>query len=339
MSLIVSTNGMVHPRLFVPQNAPTHFEKALGAKDNLVTTEYTEKYFRSIFAQTASDVGQTWRHSNTFQDIGISQVKVPTYLIQAGYQFDFVKQGRFDKTLEGTGASYQQLQERATIQAIALRYPSACWFGIGAGEGLLNGATSFELGTDPKGNSNLFTYDPVWFRNKVLEMARLLLNGCQNRVYEINIFTSIRALNAINTMVLPLLDSQRNGGGIDTIGGVIKRMIEEAFDFKDSKLVVNMYVEPRFEGKGGNANTDLFVMLSKELGTNDSMSELEKLTNSIGEENTEHANTLMDFGAEGIKLVPIPANPLIMQGTAYSVITSGYTARKEAVIKANLALA
>lgn len=330
----ISTTGVVNPKVLTTITAPSKYTKALGERERNASLETTETYYRSLTPISSnSSVGQLWRHKRMGQDVMVEQIKNPHYLIQADYKFDIRKASLFDKTMSANGVSFLQTNQNLLMQSIAQNFRNICWFGAGAGEGLLNGVTDFDWGTEPGGANNLEAYSASFVREKILESVRLILDATYNQVDEIVIFSSNRVMNLIATQIQVLNESQKDGGGIDTTTGLVKRVLEDAF--RDLNLKVSIYIEPRFEGMGGDATKDKFVVIAPRLNQQSGLDEWERKMNLVGEENSMDYNTTMDFGS-GITLVPINTNPNTPQGEGYAVVSSGITLRKECVISTNL---
>lgn len=332
----IPSTAVVSPKLISPIVAPSHYTKALGEKEHFASMETTDTLYRVVkpVASLAS-VGQLWEHKRLNQELNATQIKNPHYLVQASYEFDIRRSSLFNRTMRDHGVDFLNANQKLVMQAIAQTLRNICWFGAGVGEGLLNGVTNFVFGNDPTNNgSTLETYSPNFLSKKLLQMARMLVDESYNAVDEIVIFGSNRVINAISTQIQNLMDSQKDGGGVDSTSGLIKRVLETAF--ADKGLKVSIYTEPKFMGAGGNANTDKLVMIAPRVNLKGNYEQWEQDINALGELNTQEANTIMDFGAETIKLTNINVNPNKPKGEGYAVVSSGLTLRKEAVVMANL---
>ena len=331
----VASTAVVSPKLISPITAPSQYTNALGEKEHFASMETTETLYRVVkpVASLAS-VGQLWEHKRLNQELNATQIKNPHYLVQAKYEFNIRRASLFNRTMRDHGVDFLNANQKLVMQAIAQTLRNICWFGAGVGEGLLHGVTNFSFGADANGNSTLETYDANFLSNKLLQMARMLVDETYNTIDEIVIFGSNEVINAISTQIQSLMSSQKDGGGVDTTTGLIKRVLETAFS--DKGLKVSIYTEPKFKGAGGNANTDKLVMIAPRINLKGNYEQWEMDINALGELNSQEANTIMDFGAESIKLNNINTDPNNPKGDGYAVVSSGLTLRKEAVVVADL---
>ena len=335
MVLNVPSTAVVSPKLISPITAPSSYTNALGEKEHFASMETTDTLYRVIkpVASLAS-VGQLWEHKRLNQELNATQIKNPHYLVQAKYEFNIRRASLFNRTMRDHGVDFLNANQKLVMQAIAQTLRNICWFGAGVGEGLLHGVTNFSFGADANGNSTLEKYDANFLSNKLLQMARMLVDESYNTIDEIVIFSSNEVINALSTQIQSLMNSQKDGGGVDTTTGLIKRVLETAFSDKGVK--VSIYTEPKFKGAGGNANTDKLVMIAPRINLKGSYEQWEMDINALGNLNTQEANTIMDFGAESIKLTNINTDPNNPKGDGYAVVSSGLTLRKEAVVVADL---
>lgn len=333
--LLREASGFVVPGVVSPQVGSTEYQKAFG-KITTFLGDNTSLYYNYLTSvSTIAKVTQTWTSERHAQNATLGQVKLPRYLITAQYSYNKIAQEVFEKN--SNGISFKELQDNMCLQAIAQKIRIGALFGFGAGEGLFANASSFTFGNDPDSNSTAQTYNPAWFRNKILEMVRNLLNDVKGMTDRVVIFTSRRLDYLINISVVSLTESQKPGAGIDTIGGSIKRLVEDGFGIK-----CEVILDDTLENANSTQNKDLFVAIAPGFDMEVTQSGgVDGKINVVGQgTNSINYNTTFDIGAGGRTIeerYPVNYNGGgTFGGEHIARITSGYSLRPEAVIKAEI---
>lgn len=332
--LLREASGFVVPGVVTPQVGSTEYQKAFGKITTFLGADTSLYYNYLTSISTIAKVTQTWTSERHAQNATLGQVKLPRYFITAQYSYNKIAQEVFEKNT--SGISFQQLQDNLCLQAIAQKIRIGALFGFGAGEGLFANASSFTIDRDPSNNTTAQTFDSAWFRNKIMQMVRNLLSDVKGMTDRVVIFTSRRLEYEINTKIVSLTESQKPGAGVDTIGGSIKRLVEDGFGIK-----CEIILDDTLENGNSTQDKDLFVVVAPGFDSKVTASGgIDGKINIVGENNSISYNTTFDIGASGRTIEErYPTNYNgggTFGGEHVARVTSGYSLRPEAVIKAEI---
>lgn len=331
--LLRESSGFVVPGVITDVVGSTDFDKAFGGITGFSEIGRTSLYYNRIQGiATMTKVTQTWSSERNNQSFTLSQIKLPRYILTSYYMGDDIKEAVFNNNVKGV--SFRNLLDDCCIQGISQKIRFGALYGFQAGQGLLAYGGTFTFGNDVGGNSTLVTYDSTFVRNKLIAMIRQLLSDVKNNTDSIVIFSSRRVINHIDSEVVSLLESQKPGAGIDSIGGSIKRIVKESFNI-DCEFIL----DDTLENANQSGDKDILAVIAKGFkqevrGEKDVAGNI----NIVAEgNNTIKYNTTMDIGYGGRTMEK--RNPDMNQqfsGYHCAVVTPGVSLRNEAVIKTEI---
>lgn len=328
--LTIERSGVIAPGVVAPQIGNTEYESAFGKITNFIQGKTSLNYTFLTNLSSVAKVTQTWTSERHAQSFNIANIKLPRYIIEANYFYNKIAQEVFEGNVQGV--SYKDMQDNLCIQAIAQKVRIGALYGFASGEGILANTSSFTFGNDPQSNSTAQTYDPAWFRNKILHMVRTLLGEVRGMTDRVVLLTSRRMAYLIGSTVVPLTDSQKAGAGIDTIGGSLSRIVEEGL-----KIKCEVILDDTLENANAGGDKDLFVAIAPGFSQDAQVNSATGQINAVGLNAGSIAyNTTMDKGIGRTTEEINPSQNRTMSGLHYIYITPGYTLRSEAVLKAEI---
>lgn len=332
---LLETSGIIANGVIFPIQPSTGYEETIGVKTKLVGTGNTSINFPFISnLSTMAKVGQTWnpqRHNQTFDT---AFIRAPVYQLTAEFSTDLRTIEVTDKNLGGRINTINILKE-SMAQAIKMKARIGYLHGFQKGEGILANASTFSFGNDTNNNTTASTYNPSWFADRIVEMGRKIMSATNNTAEKLVILTSIRMANLIKSKVVDLLNSQKDGGGVDSIGGLAERI---AYYLGVS---LEIHTDNTLENASADG-VDTLVMVAPRIKSIDrgAFGSLNVVADGISDIN--NACTAMDTGAGDAVYYPYPDNyngAQTMGGALVQMISTGVVLREEAVIKAEITYA
>ena len=325
-------SGITAPGIIADVVGSSDYQKAFGQITSFMNHDNTSLYYVALKAlSTMTKVTQTWTSERNNQFATLAQIKLPRYLLTSYYEGDTIEEGVFNKQVNGI--SFRNVLDKLCIQGINQKIRYGALYGFQAGQGLLAFGSSYNW-PDESGNNTLSTYSAVFIRNKLVDMVRKLINDVKNNTDRVVIFSSRRIINHIESEFVGLLEGQKPGAGIDTIGGSIRRVIKEGLG-----VDCDFILDDTLENADSTGTKDTLAVIATGF-----KQEVRAEKNSTGDlnivandNNTIGYNTTMDIGNGG--KTTEQANPVINQrfsGLHFAVMSPGFALRDEAVIKASI---
>lgn len=309
--------------MLAPQVQGVPFKSYIGAFTNHGSMAAEAAYILDITnINSETSVGQQWGRQLANQSFTQGQISAPFYRIEAYFEYDVVEQAKFEALSSGT--SLHSLLENLAKQGINQRRHEAILFGFDPAtnfnQGILANATESNLPADSVGNSAITSYDVAELQAFLSTIIRNVMDASYGMLKPVTIASSSRVINYIQTAIVPVTESQKDGSGVDTVGGLLQRVVNwlgagQVVFIKDEKLK-------------DDTNGDKIVFVAPGLDSQDQGDP--EGENLVGEENSIRFNTWCDE-AEGLTGWDYPmAGGVFAKKLSYKM-TPGITLRSEAV--------
>lgn len=318
------------PGLIVPNVQEVPFSRYIGHRTNLGTLAVEQAYItviNNINGETA--VGQQWGNDLNKQTYTMGQISAPYYRIESYVEYNVDEQAKFEEL--SNGVSLPDFLENLAKQAINQRRHQALLFGFdtesGLYQGILANATQKTLPPDSNGKSTLLEYDVAQLNAFLGSIARTVMDTTYGMAKPTVIASSSRVINYIRSAIVPLTESQKDGAGIDSVGGVLNRVMTEWLGVGKVEFISDNLLQD-------DVNGDTIVFLATGIDGQDAVSEDES-QNLVGRFNSIKYNTWYD-SAEGLMKFEAPPT-LGTYAMKYTFkMTPGVTLRNECVIKCKI---
>lgn len=327
MSIMLRTqpNASI-PGLLVPQVQEVPFSKYVGSKTNIGSLAVEQAYITMINSINGDvNVGQQWGDDLNKQSYAMGQVSAPFYKISAYTEYNVDEQAKFEAL--SNGVALPDFLENIAKQTINQKRHQAILFGFdssaGTSQGILANATIKTLPADSGAKTTITEYNIAELANFLGSIARDVATATFGSAKPVVLASSTRTCNYIRSAIVSLTESQKEGAGVDSVGGVVSRIIDWLGVGKVEFIADELLKDD------ANGDTILFIAtgLDKQSGVNADDSQ-----NLAGKFNSITYNTWYD-GAEGLMRFDALPNRGVF-GTEYVYkMTPAVTLRKEAVIK------
>lgn len=326
MSIMLRTqpNASI-PGLLVPQVQEVPFSKYVGAKTNIGSLAVEQAYITAIRSINGdANVGQQWGDDLNKQSYAMGQVSAPFYKISSYVEYNVDEQAKFEAL--SNGVALPDFLENIAKQTINQKRHQAILFGFdstaGTNQGILANATIKTMPADSASKDKVLEYNIGELTQFLASIARDVANATFGSAKPVVITSSTRMINYIRTAIVPVTDSQKEGAGVDSVGGVVSRVIDWLGVGK-VELIPNEFLRD-------DTNGDKIVFIATGIDKQVSVNK-EDSQNLAGQFNSITYNTWYD-GAEG--LLKFDAPPIRgVFGTEYVYkMTPAVTLRKEAVV-------
>lgn len=313
------------PGLLVPNVQQVPFEKYIGHKTNLGSLGKESAYITTISnINSETTIGQQWGSQLAKQTYTLGQLSVPYYRVEAYVEYNVDEQAKFEELSNGVALS--EFLENLAKQGINQRRHQAILYGFDnsneLSQGILANGTQVSLPADSTGNSTLIGYNPVELQDFLSLIARRAMDSTYGMAKPTIIASSQRVINYLSSTILPLSNSQKNGGGVDSIRGTFNRVLSEWLGVGQVEFISDAILENTTDGK------DKIVFIST--GLDNQNSNDDENMNLVGQYNSINYNTWYDC-AEGLMRFDAPPS-LGVFGAKYTLkMTPGVTLRQEAV--------
>lgn len=314
------------PGLLVPNVQQVPFERYIGHKTQLGSLGKEQAYITLVSnINSETQVGQQWGSRMAKQTYTLGQLGVPYYRIEAYVEYNVDEQAKFEEL--SNGVALPDFLENLAKQGINQRRHQAILYGFdstnGLNQGILANATQVSLPADSAGSQKLTTYVPEELQDFLAMVVRRAMDTTYGMAKPAVIASSQRVINYLSSTIIPLMQSQQKGGGVDTIRGLFSRVVGEWLGVGAIEFVA----DATLEGSGSNG-ADKIVFIAP--GLDEQTAGDEEGVNLVGKYNGINYNTWYD-SAEGLMRFDAPPS-MGTFGAKYTLkMTPGVTLRSEAV--------
>lgn len=326
MSIMLRTqpNASI-PGLLVPQVQEVPFSKYVGSKTNIGNLGVEQAYITMISSINGdANVGQQWGDDLNRQSYAMGQVSAPYYKVSAYVEYNVDEQAKFEAL--SNGVALPDFLENIAKQTINQKRHQAVLFGFdkgaGTNQGILANATTKTFPEDSAKKQTILEYNIGELTQFLAGIARDVANATFGSAKPIVITSSTRTINYIRTAIVPVTDSQKDGAGVDSIGGVVSRVIDWLGVGK-VELIPNEFLRD-------DTNGDKIVFIATGIDKQTKVAD-EDSQNLAGKFNSITYNTWYD-GAEGLLRFDVPPIRGVFGAEYVYKMTPAVTLRKEAVV-------
>lgn len=311
------------PGLVTPQVQSVDFKKYLGANTHFGSLAFLNGYITTI-SNINSEVlvGQQWGSSMAKSSYMINQIPLSVYTVQASMEYDVEEQARFEAL--SNGVSLPSFLEDLARQGINQQRHIGTLLGFEENEnqGVVGNATQTTFPSDSQGVDTIIGYDIAELQAFLASQARAVMDATYGMAKPVVIASSVRIINYLKSAIVPLTDSQKDGAGIDSIGGVYGRVVGEWLGVGKVEFIADDLLKD-------DNNGDKIVFIAPGIDNNQG-GDASINQNLVGKNNLTF-NTMMDDGP-GVMRFDAPPSLGRYQSRFVCKMTPGVTIRSEAVI-------
>lgn len=306
-----------------PQTLSVDFDKYIGAKTN-----YTGEADQMLYIVTAANintettVGQQWGQDLAKQSYTLGQIGIPLYKISAYVEYSHDEQAVFDGVTSGVGLPtfLKSLAEQAINQR---RHATILYgFDYSLNQGILGNAIETNLPADSNSKTTVSEYALAELQAELLYNAREVMQATYGIAKPTVLATSPRIMAYLRSNVIPLLQSQKDGGGVDSVAGLYERIVGQWLGVG----AVTLIEDPLLENPAGD-DYDIIAFVAPGIWKQGEGANGE---NIAGVMNSINYNTTYDAGM-GLKKQTNPDNFGTVSELYSYKMTPGTTIRSEAV--------
>lgn len=316
-------SGVV-PGILTPQTQDVDFKKYVGN-----TTHFSSDYAHNAIYMASvtninsqAEISQQWQSELTNQSYTLGQIKAPCYNINAMFRFNQQEQAQFEAVAQGV--SLPDFLEKLAEQAINQRRHEAILYGFDPAtdlnQGILANATQSNLPSDKAGADTLTGYNPAELQSFFASIIRDVMSVSYGMLKPVVIASSPRVINLLHTLIVSLTESQKDGAGIDTVGGMIGRVMNWL-----GAGNVEFIQDATLQGD----TSDKIVFIAPGLSDQAESVNADDSQNLIGDKTSIKFNTWVDDG--GLRKFPKPVEFGEYATKLTRRMTPGVTLRSEAV--------
>lgn len=318
------------PGLLVPQVQEVPFSRYVGKKTNLGNLAVEQAYITLINnINSESSVGQQWGSDLNKQSYTVGQIGAPFYRIESYVEYNADEQSKFESL--SNGIALPDFLENLAKQGINQKRHQGILFGFdktaGFNQGILANAIEKTLPADSKSKQTLLEYNVVELNAFLGSVARSVMDASFGMAKPVVVSSSSRVINYLRTAIVPLTESQKNGGGIDSVAGTLGRVMSEWLGVGRVEFIANELLQ------GAEKDTIIFVATGLD-NENDKVGE-EDSQNLAGRFNSITYNTWYD-GAEGLLRFDAPPALGTFSAKYTYKMTPAVTLRAESVAKVQI---
>lgn len=321
------TPHFVVPGLLTPQTQSVDFKKYVGSITHLGPLGLEKGYITTISnINTETLIGQQWGSDMAKQSYTIGQVSASCYKIQAMVEYDVDEQAKFEAL--SNGVSLPNFLEDLARQGINQRRHQGILLGFDNNEttqGIMGNATQVTFAADSNGVSTLIGYDIAELQARLSSFAREVMDASYGMLKPVVIASSVRVINYLKTAIVPLVDGQKEGGGIDSVAGVFGKVSGTWLGVGQIEFIADDLL------KGDTKDTILFIAP----GIDTTQSGSDDINQNIVGEKSITFNTWCDEGA-GFMRFDTPPSLGKYQSRYILKMTPGVTLRSEGVVKTEI---
>lgn len=174
--------------------------------------------------QVLAAVGRQWKMAQPVK-FGNTQLAIPVYTITTRAEHKVEDEGQYSVLMPGQSLLET---ERSYMEASAYqRVHYGAWFGFSStdNQGLYTMSAKSNLPADSGGNITIISYIPTELFAFIVQTAQSMMNVTFNEAKPVILSSSVRIINYLNATIMPLTQSQKDGGGIDSIAGTYERVL------------------------------------------------------------------------------------------------------------------
>lgn len=319
------------PGLLTPQVQSVDFKKYLGATTNMGALGMEKAYFTSVTnINSETLVGQQWGSDMAKQSYTLGQLSASYYRIAAMVEYNVDEQAKFE--LLSNGVSLPSFLEDLARQGINQRRHQGVLLGFDNAEtsqGIMGNATEATFAADSQNVSTLIGYDIAELQARLSGFARSVMDASYGMLKPVVIASSVRVINYLKTAIVPLVEGQKDGGGIDSVAGVFGKVSGTWLGVGQIEFIADDLLKEADTTDAKNLK-DIILFIAPGM---DTLSTPDN-QNIVGENNITY-NTWCDEAAGVMRFDAPPA--LGRYQSRYMVkMTPGVTLRSEGVIKTSI---
>ena len=323
------------PGLLTPQTQQVPFKKYLGAITNYGDLAKEKVYFTTITnIKSETHIGQQWGSDMAKQTYTLGQVDAPYYRISAMVEYNVDEQSKFEAI--SNGIALPDFLEKLARQGIAQRRHQGVLLGFDAAEptqGIINNSTFVTLPADSKGGQTLLGYDLSEFQAFLSKLAREVLNASYGMAKPCVIASSTRVVNYLKSAVVPLIESQKEGGGVDSVAGLFGRISGQWLGVGQIEFIEDNLLQD-YDLTDAASPKDVILMIAPGLNPQEAGSDEALEMNLVGNVNITY-NTWCDEALGALRFDAPPSLGSYQFRYMYKM-TPGVTLRPEAVVKTSI---
>lgn len=311
----------VIPKVVIPQFQNADFSKYFGAKTSYGTAGSDFLYLNTINKVSATtEIGQQWRIPESVQASN-GQLQFPYYTISARSEYSDQSAQKFSEL--GMGISLPDLLDKLCEMGIQQRRHYAALFGFNPleNQGLLNMATAVTLPADSGTHTTLSTYIQGELLSFLVSVARDIMNGTFGMAKPVVLASSVRTINLLESIIVPLTDWQNKGAGVNSVAGTYRTILGEWLGAGKIEFIKDDLLK-----EAGTGLSDIILLIAPGLSEQEAVEYDQNLDIS-----QETANTLIDNPGDMI-ITTNPKNNRMMSSDYSVKTTPGCVVREEAIV-------
>lgn len=313
------------PGILTPQTQDVDFKKYIGKETNQASLENNAVYMSSVTnINSQASITQQWKSEVSNQSYTMGQISAPVYMIQAFMQYDKQEMAQFAAI--SNGVALPDFLENLAKQAINQRRHEGILYGFDPAtdlnQGILANATQSNLPADSAGATSITGYNPAELQQFLASVIRDVMNASYGMLRPVVIASSPRVINYLTTIIVSLTQSQLPGAGVDTVAGLLGRVMEWLGAGK-VEFVQDLTLQD-------DTNGDKIVFVARGMDEQSEQVSDADSQNLVGTKNSIKFNTWVD---KGPGLIPEQAPEVLGVYKRKFVfrMTPGVTLRSEAV--------
>lgn len=309
--------------IVVPQVLDVDFDKYIGAKTNYTGTADEMLYIVAANnINTETTVGQQWGQDYAKQSYTLGQIGLPLYKMSAYVEYSHDELAKFDAVTSGVGLP--KFLDSLAKQAINQRRHAAILYGFdySLNQGILGNAIETNLPADSNNKQTIKEYALAELQNELLYNAREVMQVSYGIAKPSVLATSPRVVAFLRSNVVPLLQSQKDGGGVDSVAGLYERIIGQWLGVGEITLIS----DPLLENPAGD-DYDIIAFVAPGIWKQGSDTDGENIAGAL---NSITYNTMYDSGMGLVKQTRPDDFGKVSELYSYKM-TPGATIRSEAV--------
>lgn len=315
------------PGLLTPQVQEVPFKKYLGAVTNMGNLGMEKAYFTSVTnINSETFIGQQWGSDMAKQTYTLGQLGASYYRISAMVEYDMDEQAKFE--LLSNGVSLPAFLEDLARQGINQRRHQGVLLGFDATEttqGIMGNVTEKTFAADSAGTSTMIGYDVAELQAQLSSFVRAVLDASYGSLKPAVVVSSARVINYLKSAIVPLVDGQKEGGGIDSVAGVFGKVSGTWLGVGAIEFIADNLLE------AADGDKDVILFIAPGIDSQEQSGEGQNL---VGTQSITY-NTWCDE-AVGVMRVDAPPSLGRYQSRYMVKMTPGVTLRNEAVVKTSI---
>lgn len=309
--------------IIVPQTLSVDFDKYVGAKTNF--TNAADEMLYIVAANninTETTIGQQWGQDHAKQSYTLGQIGLPLYKMSAYVEYSYDEEAKFEAVTNGVGLA--NFLDSLAEQAINQRRHAAILFGFdySLNQGILGNAIETNLPADSNSKTTIREYDIAELQAELLYNAREVMQASYGIAKPAVLATSPRIMAYLQSNVVPLLQSQKDGGGVDSVAGLYERIIGQWLGVGEVTLIA----DPLLENPAGD-DYDIIAFVATGIYKQGADKDGENIAGAL---NSITYNTMYDSGMGLVKQTRPDDFGKVSKLFSYKM-TAGATIRNEAV--------